>query len=68
MNKMKIRPPRDDSEIKIVTIEWKNGTKEIFNGPAAKLCGMYGISLDSENCLAHRNCKPTKVIKRKKSR
>jgi hypothetical protein len=54
---------KDDDQIKRVTIEWKDGTKEIFEGVAAKLCGMYGISLDCENC--HRRlAEPTKTIKR----
>lgn len=61
---MKRPESKDDSEIKKVTIEWKDGTKEIFEGVAAKLCGMYGISLDSQNILAHRQGDPTKVIKK----
>ncbi len=56
---------KGDEEIKRVVIEWKDGTKETFEGVAAKLCGMYGISLDCENIMCHRVAKPTKVTKKR---
>jgi hypothetical protein len=60
---------KDDEEIKKVVIEWKDGTKEIFEGVAAKLCGMYTWSNDCVlNIMCRRSAKPIKVIKRRSTK
>ena len=48
-----------------IKIAKKETDSDVFKRlQAAKMCGMYGISLDCETILGHRIAKPTKVIRK----